>query len=99
MIVFAIDNQLSFEQADYWIGYTKQILKEEKYILVLLANKSELYEEQVINEENIQKKTKEYNIKYIVTSACCNSAGFKLFINELILYYVNIIDTKWREIY
>ena len=100
MVVFAIDNQLSFEQVDYWIDYTKQILKEEKYILALVANKSDLYEEQVINDEDIIKKAKEYNIKYLITSACSDSAGFKLFINELILDYVNIIDpNEEKELY
>ena len=92
MVVFAIDNQVSFDQVDYWIEYTKQILSDEKYILALVANKSDLFEEQVISDEDIIKKAKDHNIKYIITSACCDSEGFKLFIYELILDYVKIIS-------
>ena len=94
MIVFAIDNQTSFEQVDYWIKYTKKVLSGEKYILALIANKSDLFEEQVISDEDIGKKAKEYNIKYIITSACCDADGFKSFINELILDYVNIVGPE-----
>ena len=94
MVVFAIDNQISFEQVEYWINYTNKILSGEKYILALIANKSDLFEEQVIADEDIAKKAKEYNIKYIITSACCDAAGFISFINELILDYIKIIGPE-----
>ena len=100
MIVFAIDNQISFEQVDYWIKYTIKVLSGEKYILALVANKSDLFEEQVISDEDIGKKAKEYSIKYIITSACCDAAGFKSFINELILDYIKIVGPEAeKELY
>ena len=91
MVVFSIENQSSFNQTEYWINYAKEILGEEKYILALVANKSDLYEEQVVPEDDIIKAAKEYNIKYVITSACSDAAGFRLFVNELIIDYIEMI--------
>ena len=100
MIVFAIDNQNSFDQINYWVEYVKDILGKDNYILALVANKSDLFEEQVISDEDIINKAKEYNIKFVITSACADAAGFKKFIHELILDYINLIGPEGeKELY
>ena len=97
MIVFAIDNQNSFDQINYWVEYVKDILGKDNYILALVANKSDLFEEQVISDEDIINKAKEYNIKFVITSACSDAAGFKQFIHELILDYINLIGPEGEK--
>ena len=100
MFVFAINNQNSFDQINYWINYAKQILSDEKYIMALIANKSDLFEEQVISDDDIKNKAKEFKIKYLVTSACSDAEGFKMFLNELIKDYIELIGPEAeKELY
>ena len=89
IIVFAINFQYSFEQIDFWINYTKDILGEDNYILALVGNKADLYESQQISDEEIKKKVDELKIKYKLTSASEDSLGFKEFLNDLLKEYID----------
>ena len=89
IIVFAINFQYSFEQVDFWINYTKDILGEDNYILALVGNKADLYESQQISDEEIKKKVDELKIKYKLTSASEDSLGFKEFLNDLLKEYID----------
>ena len=84
ILVFAINNRKSFEEIDYWINSVKESLEENKYIMALVANKSDLFDEQEIPDEEIMKKGKELNIKTKITSAAEDSVGFKMFLEELL---------------
>ena len=84
ILVFAINNRKSFEEIDYWINSVKESLEENKYIMALVANKSDLFDEQEIPDEEIMKKGKELNIKVKITSAAEDSVGFKMFLEELL---------------
>ena len=89
IIVFAINSKESFEQIDFWLNYTKDILGSDNYIIGLVGNKSDLYEEQSVSDQKIQKKAKELQIKYKITSAATDSVGFKEFLDELLSEYIN----------
>ena len=88
MIVFAINNKASYEQIDFWINYTKEILGDDKYILALVANKSDLYESQEISDKEFLKKAEDLKVKIKITSAAEDAIGFKDFLNELLKEYV-----------
>ena len=88
ILVFAINNRKSFEEIDYWINSVKESLEENKYIMALVANKSDLFDEQEIPDEEIMKKGKELNIKTKITSAAEDSVGFKMFLEELLKDFV-----------
>jgi len=45
LIVYSIDNRKSFNEVDFWIKYVKENLKDDKYIIALVANKNDLYED------------------------------------------------------
>ena len=91
LIVFAIDFKKSFEQIDYWVKITKEILGEEgAYIMALVGNKIDLFEKQQITEKEIEEKANQYNMKYIITSACTQAPTFIKFVEELILDYITI---------
>ena len=79
----------SFEQIDFWLNYTKDILGSDNYIFGLVGNKSDLYEEQSVSDQEIQKKAQELQIKYKITSAATDSVGFKEFLDELLTEYIN----------
>ena len=89
IIVFAINSKESFEQIDFWLNYTKDILGSDNYIFGLVGNKSDLYEEQSVSDQEIQKKAQELQIKYKITSAATDSVGFKEFLDELLTEYIN----------
>ena len=88
ILVFAINNRKSFEEIDYWINSVKESLEENKYIMALVANKSDLIEEQEVPDEEIMKKGEELNIKVKITSAAEDSVGFKMFLEELLKDFV-----------
>ena len=89
IIVFAINTEESFEQIDFWLNYTKEILGNDNYIVGLVGNKSDLYEDQAISEQTINKKAEEMQVKYKITSAATDAVGFKDFLDELLKDYIN----------
>ena len=88
IIVFAIDDRKSFEEVDFWVNYAKDILGESKYIMALVGNKSDLFENQQIPDEEIKKKGESLGIKVKITSAAEDGIGFKLFLEELLKDYI-----------
>ena len=88
ILVFAINNRKSFEEIDYWINSVKESLEENKYIMALVANKSDLFDEQEIPDEEIMKKGEELGIKVKITSALEDAIGFKIFLKELLKDFV-----------
>ena len=97
IIVFAINSRQSFQQIDFWLDYTKEILGDEDYILGLVANKSDLYEEQQIKDDEINKKAEALNIKFKITSAATDILGFKEFLNELLKEYITKYESSNRQ--
>jgi small GTP-binding protein len=91
LVVCAINNKKSFQEIDFWVNYTKETLGNDKYILSLVANKSDLYNEQEVPDEEVEKKAKELNIKFKITSAAEDAVGFRDFLNKLIEEYINTI--------
>ena len=90
LIIFAINSKKSFEQVNFWNNYVKDVLGDDGYIMALIGNKSDLYEEEdVISEKEIEKKAKELGIKFKVTSALSDSKGFKTFLDGLLEEYIN----------
>ena len=89
IVIFAINNKESFNKINFWINYAKEILENDSFILGLVGNKSDLYEEQKIDDEIINEKVKELGIKYKLTSAAMDNTGFPHFLNELLKDYIN----------
>ena len=92
--VYAIDNKESFNQIEYWINNAKETLGEKKYIMALLANKSDLFEEQTVPDDDGRAIADKYKMKFKITSACSDAEGFKLFLKELIIDYINFIGPE-----
>ena len=88
IIVFAIDDRKSFEEVDFWVNFVRDILEQGKYIMALVGNKSDLFENQQIPDEEIKKKGESLGIKVKITSAAEDSIGFKLFLEELLKDYI-----------
>ena len=89
LLVYSIDNETSFKEIDFWMNYVKENLGDEKYILALIANKSDLYEEQKVSDNLGREYAEKNNIKFSITSAKTNSAQFKKFLIELLQEYID----------
>ena len=87
-LVYAIDNEYSFTEIEFWLNYVKENLGEEKYILALIANKSDLYEEQQVSDDLGRQFAQKNNMKFNITSAKDNSSQFKKFLHESIQEYI-----------
>ena len=94
IIVYAIDNQHSFEEVDFWINYVKENKGEDKYLIALVANKSDLYEKQMVMDEEGQEAAKKHGIDFLTTSAKTDAESFREFVNNLIIKYINLTEGK-----
>lgn len=64
-VVFAVNNQDSFDQVQYWIDGLKE--KEPLINIILLGNKTDL--PRTVKREDAEKIAKENNIRYFEVSA------------------------------
>jgi len=94
LIVFSINKKTTFEQVNFWYKFAKDYLEEGTYILALIGNKSDLYEEEQVSSEEIEKKAKELEMKYKLTSARNDPKGFKDFLDLLLEEYINNHNTE-----
>ena len=94
LFVYSIDNKESFNQIEYWIKSTQEILGEDQYISALIANKSDLFENQKISNDEGKQLSKKYHMKFGLTSACCDAEGFKQILKDLILDYIHLIGPE-----
>ena len=92
LVVFALNNKISYQETNFWINSTKEALEEGKYIMALVANKSDLYNEQEVTDEEVKKRADELNIDFVLTSAAEDAVGFRQFLEELIKKFINNIE-------
>ena len=94
LVVFAVNDRKSYEQINFWIKYAKESLEEHSFIMALVGNKSDLYMEQQIPDEEIKKMAEALNIKIKITSAMDDAVGFKKFMEQLIKDYITNIGLQ-----
>ncbi len=54
LIIYSIIDQNSFKKLNYLIDKVKEINKEKEVIIGIAANKSDLFDEQVINTKEVK---------------------------------------------
>ena len=89
-IVYSIDNKYSFDEVDFWVNFVKENLGTQKYIMALVANKCDLYEDQMVMDDEGQNAANKYGIEFITTSALTNIITFKNFVYELLARYIEM---------
>jgi small GTP-binding protein len=85
ILVYSIDNLQSFEKINFWLNYIKEELQEGKYILGILGNKRDLYEFEVVSEEDGKKLAQKKNAVFGLVSA-------KIDVNGIINYFDTILE-------
>jgi small GTP-binding protein len=96
IFVYAIDAESSFKELKYWIDLAKSELGND-FVMGIVANKIDLYEEQQVKEEVAIEFAKSQNIKFRATSALTEPLGFKSFLEELLIDYIKKIDPSYKD--
>ena len=69
LIVYDITKRESFEELTNWINSVKEINNNKNVIFGIAANKSDLYEQKVINKKEGEEFAKNNNVLFFETSA------------------------------
>ena len=86
ILVYDLTNKKSYEELkSYWVKQVKE-LSSKNIILVLVSNKSDLYEEEQVNEEEARNYAKEINAFFALTSAKDTSGINNLFLDIAKIY-------------
>ena len=100
ILVYSVDSFSSFENIDFWYNNVKDILQEDKYILAIVGNKSDLIKEDeaVVSEEEARNYAKGKNAFFKLISAKEDQNGIKslldILLGELLrLNYVTVTDS------
>ena len=91
IVVFALNDKKSFNEVDFWVNNAKEELKEGKDIMALVGNKSDLFDEQEVPDDDVKKKADELKVDFKLTSAAEDAVGFKQFLEDLIRKYIKNI--------
>ena len=94
IFVYSIENYKSFQELDYWVNIAKEELGDNS-IYAIIGNKSDLYDEQEVKDEEAEKYAKEHNMKIKFTSALADAKGVKSYLNELISDYIKTIEPEY----
>ena len=97
LIVYSIDNKNTFNEIDFWINSVKENLGDDKYIMGLVANKSDLYLNQQVKDEEGKEAAQKYGIDFLTTSALTDAESFKEFLHKLLEDYIKMVDVDQNE--
>ena len=100
ILVYSVDSLSSFENIDFWYNNIKDILQEDKYILAIVGNKSDLIneDESIISEEEARNFAKGKNAYFKLISAKEDQDGINslldILLEELLrLNYVTVTES------
>ena len=90
LLVYSIDNRHSFEEINFWINFVKEIKEDDKYIIALVANKSDLIENQTVLDEEGNELAEKNKFEFLITSALKDAEGFRKFVFKLLAQYIEM---------
>ena len=89
ILVYSIDNLHSFQKLDFWHNFIKNTLKDDTYILAVIGNKRDLYENELVTEEEGKKYAEKMNANYALLSAKTDRQNIINFFDILLNEYIN----------
>ena len=82
ILVYSIDSVTSFNNLEYWYSMVVDNLKDTEYILAIIGNKTDLFDEEFVSEEEGKRFAESKNAKFQLVSAKEDPDGInKLFDN------------------
>ncbi len=86
LLIYDVTNQRSFDEIKYWHKVIEDVNGKDNVVFSLVGNKSDLYENQVININEGKKLGDELNMDFFETSAKDFESINKVFINVCKLF-------------
>lgn len=96
IFVYDITNRESFESLTFWKGIVDD-LSLDKPVFGVVGNKMDLYMDEKIKEEELEKFAKSIDAKWLLTSAKNEAHSFIEFVRELIKDYLKLIPGERIE--
>ena len=96
VLVFDITHEDTFKGLRFWHDEVKENLGND-VVVGICGNKSDLFLEEKVSEEECQKYAKEINAKFVYTSAKMDKTGFTRFLKILLTDFVEIYEKKMAE--
>ena len=95
ILVYAIDNLKSFEKINFWHNYVEEELHKKKYVLGILGNKIDLFDMEVVSEEDGKNLAKEKNAIFGLVSAKVDNKAIKDYFELLLDEFINTEDLAY----
>jgi len=93
LFVYSVDSNDSFKDLDSRIKLAKEA-NANKFKGVIIANKKDLYMEQVVDDEQGLEFARNHNFKFYSASAKDDRKGFKDFLEDLVIDNFSSLDIK-----
>ena len=90
IFVYDITNRKTFKELDFWFGTTKEVINDDT-VLGVVGNKSDLYLNEEVKEEEGKELADKYGYEFSLTSAK-NPKTFCQFLEKLVRIYINQKD-------
>ena len=88
ILVYSIDNLQSFQKLDFWLTFIRANLTDGKYILALIANKRDLFENELVTKEEGEKYAEQMDAKFALLSAKYDQQTIINFFETLLDEYI-----------
>ena len=88
IFVYDITSRHSFTELDFWFKSTQEIINE-KIVMGIIGNKSDLFLKEEVSEEEGRKLAKDKGFEFALTSAK-NSSIFCEFLEKLVKKYIGV---------
>ena len=89
ILVYSIDSKSSFDGLNYWYNSMKEKIEGENYVLSVIGNKYDLFDNEEVPEEEAKKFAEEKKAIFKLVSAKSNCEGLSQFLDSLIEEYIN----------
>ena len=97
IIVYSIIDKKSFENLNKWLNMVKEINKNDDLVIGIVANKSDLFENQIVSKEEGEKFAKDNNVLFFETSAKDYNSINKVFVELCKSYLENLEKNKQNK--
>ena len=96
IFIYDITKLKTFEELEYWVNEVKTALGDEP-ICALVGNKSDLIEDEEVDEDKAREYAFNKELKFKIVSAKSNPKDFQLFLDELLNDYIQKTGGKIKE--
>ena len=83
ILVYDITRRETFKELDFWKKTVQELLGDKTFIAVV-GNKSDLYENEEITQEEGEEYARKHHFQFLLTSAKCNPHEFELYVIDLV---------------